>query len=65
MPANSGESKAMIDLATSFVYRLLMGGCRGMKLLYKQLYKSRYCWFLCGVICKKNDSPDKTGLLSE
>ena len=27
----SGEPKAMINLTTSFVYALLMGGCRGMK----------------------------------
>ena len=31
MPANSGEPNAMINLATSFVYILLMGGRRGMK----------------------------------
>ena len=31
MPADSGEPKAMINLTTSFVYALLMGGRRGMK----------------------------------
>ena len=31
MPANSGEPSAMINLATNFVYILLMGGRRGMK----------------------------------
>jgi len=31
MPADTGEPKAMINLTTSFVYTLLMGGRRGMK----------------------------------
>ena len=33
MPANSGEPKAMKNLGTSFVCTLLMGGCRGIKLV--------------------------------
>ena len=59
MPANSGEPKAMMDLTTSFVYTILMGGHRVMKLLYKQLFKFSYLLLaiklLCEVICKKNE----------
>jgi len=33
LPANSGEPKAMMNLATSFLYIFLMGRQRGMKLV--------------------------------
>ena len=53
MPANSGEPKAIIKLATSFVCTLLMNGRRGINLVpaaAQTALQSNYYWHQVSVL---------------